>query len=220
MSYSSCLITFGLFMKFNGSIVVGDKSAHEATFHIPQLFYFSLFCLVFSWPVFLFELYGFLRCAISHKKKVVSIAILMAIIVFSNTLVHPYLLADNRHYTFYVWNRLYGPKIYFRYFMIPIYMWALYVMVKYLYNKHDISFLIMYIPCLAAVLVTQKLVDVRYFLIPYIIFKLKMEYTSNISLFLIAELITNLMMNIFVFYRFFYRPIPWADYEELQRLIW
>ncbi|GLV39293.1 ALG10 alpha-12-glucosyltransferase [Carabus blaptoides fortunei] len=49
-SYTIVILAFLLFIYVNGSIVVGDKSAHEATIHVPQLFYFSLFCAFFTLP--------------------------------------------------------------------------------------------------------------------------------------------------------------------------
>lgn len=35
--YLVVLVGFGLFVLWNGSIVVGDKQAHEASLHIPQV---------------------------------------------------------------------------------------------------------------------------------------------------------------------------------------
>lgn len=37
MGYVSVIGVFMLFVFFNGSIVVGDKSAHEAALHLPQV---------------------------------------------------------------------------------------------------------------------------------------------------------------------------------------
>lgn len=38
-----------------------------------------------------------------------------------STIVHPYLLADNRHYGFYVWGRLLGPRPWLRVALAPVY---------------------------------------------------------------------------------------------------
>jgi hypothetical protein len=35
--YLAVLMSFLIFLKWNGSIVVGDKSAHEASIHLPQV---------------------------------------------------------------------------------------------------------------------------------------------------------------------------------------
>lgn len=92
------ILGFITFLIINGSIVVGDKSAHEASIHVPQLFYFSIFVLVFGcslWIPLLFKSYKIFK----HPKCLLGIfalACAAAVIVKYNTLVHPYLLADNR----------------------------------------------------------------------------------------------------------------------------
>lgn len=47
-SYLALVVAFIVFVKINGSIVLGDKSNHEASIHIPQMFYFILFTFGFA----------------------------------------------------------------------------------------------------------------------------------------------------------------------------
>lgn len=42
-------------------------------------------------------------------------------ICFSYSYEHPYLLADNRHYTFYIWKNIYRRNEQMKYFLTPIY---------------------------------------------------------------------------------------------------
>ncbi|KAJ8986259.1 hypothetical protein NQ317_009968 [Molorchus minor] len=134
-SYFSVFIALAVFIYDNGSIVVGDKTAHEAVIHIPQLFYFSIFCMIFAWPYFVCEVKSFIVFAIRHKLVIIASVVLGLVIVHFNTLVHPYLLADNRHYFFYIWNRFYGKYQFVRYVMVPVYIFAWYAIIKMIYNK-------------------------------------------------------------------------------------
>lgn len=42
-------ILFGLFLLWNQGIVIGDKMNHVVALHVPQLYYFSVFTVFFSW---------------------------------------------------------------------------------------------------------------------------------------------------------------------------
>ena len=42
-------VLFGLFLIWNKGIVIGDKSNHVAAFHVPQIYYFAVFLVFFSW---------------------------------------------------------------------------------------------------------------------------------------------------------------------------
>jgi alpha-1,2-glucosyltransferase len=45
--YVVLAVVFGVFVISNGGIVLGDKSHHVASLHLPQIFYFcgSVYCL-------------------------------------------------------------------------------------------------------------------------------------------------------------------------------
>merc|ERR1712037_344948 len=46
-------------------------------------------------------------------------------LVVKFTLVHPYILADNRHYTFYVWRKFLAKSLAHRIALVPIYAFSL-----------------------------------------------------------------------------------------------
>lgn len=219
-AYATILLTFVIFVILNGSIVVGDKNAHEVAVHIPQLFYYSLFCFIFTWPHFVGEVINFTVFAKRHKLLILGSILLGMFLVYANTLVHPYLLADNRHYFFYMWNRFYGKYTLFRYFMVPVYVFSWYVILKMLYDKNDVSFLILYLPCIFLVLCSQKLVDIRYYFIPYIIFRLRIKNNTSTVFNVILEFVTFCVINAISFNLFFTKSIMWHDYMIPQRLIW
>lgn len=219
-SYIFVISTFSVFLVINGSIVVGDKSAHEAGIHIPHLFYFSLFCLFFAWPHFVCEVSNFIAYVKNHKMYMLTIFILCLIAVHFNTIVHPYLLADNRHYTFYIWNRFYGRYPSFRYTIVPIYIFSWFVICKAFIIQKDIFTLLIYLTAVICLLVPQKLIDVRYYFVPCIIFRLNLKNNSYTVFNLTLEFVAYIILNMLTFKLFFTKEIFWSDYDQPQRLIW
>lgn len=126
-------INFGLFFVYllwNRSITLGDKSNHSFSIHGVQFFYMTLFLLGFSVPIWCSR--NFLRayksrCQSRPIKTFFEIIGIMLVIRYF-TKVHPFLLADNRHYTFYLFKRLIGnPRKLIKYWTIaPVYHFATY----------------------------------------------------------------------------------------------
>ncbi|XP_055856815.1 putative Dol-P-Glc:Glc(2)Man(9)GlcNAc(2)-PP-Dol alpha-1,2-glucosyltransferase [Episyrphus balteatus] len=215
--YIVVVVVFIGFVIANGSIVVGDKSAHEATVHIPQLFYFAVFTLIFGAPVLIENSRQILLTLKRSWKLCAASAILFAIIVGFNTMAHPYLLADNRHYTFYIWNRFYGKYEWFKFIVIPVYVVGLNVIRSSTAHLSSGFQLMFWIACFTA-LCGQRLLEIRYFLIPFMILRLNLRIWKR--KYIVFELIWNLMINCFMFVIFFKKEIYWSNYNEPQRLIW
>ncbi|PTB66776.1 glycosyltransferase family 59 protein [Trichoderma citrinoviride] len=162
--YVFVLGAFGGFVGWNGGVVLGDKSNHVATIHIPQMLYIWAFFGFFSLPLFLpYAILGIdvvrslfvpqrngatkapdktsattssntaPQRGISLPLKIfstiftnhllwpiylVSTFILSAVIVRFNTIIHPFTLADNRHYMFYVFRYTIRRAPWIRYFLI------------------------------------------------------------------------------------------------------
>lgn len=140
----------------------------------------------------------------------------MAVVIRYNTIVHPYLLADNRHYTFYVWNRLYGKHMLVRYLLIPVYIFGVFVICKSL--NGSIGSKIFFVISTVLTICLQSLLEVRYFLIPFLILRLQSRNVSRKCS--VLEILINLIINYVTFMIFFTREIKWTDFEEAQRLIW
>ena len=215
--YIVVVLSFGFFVITNGSLVLGDKSAHVAVFHLPQMAYFTLFFLFFSLPYAPKQFKPFLRLCKHYPWLTASIFIAGIVTVHYNTLVHPYMLADNRHYTFYIWNKLYGKYSLFKYLMVPVYMFGAYMIALFL-NGQSFPFQALYLMCVGAVVVPQKLIEPRYFILPFIIGR-----TQSISLSwfqLLIELVYNLLINAIVIYIFISKSFSWDDLSEPQRIMW
>ncbi|KAL8741985.1 MAG: hypothetical protein Q9184_008317, partial [Pyrenodesmia sp. 2 TL-2023] len=118
-----------------------DKENHVASIHLAQMLYIWPYIMFFSFPL----LYPYILQAFIPQKYIPSairsgstrhllprlvvaipVMIAMLLIVHFNTIVHPFTLADNRHYTFYVFRLLLRhPST--KYLAVPIYFicaWA------------------------------------------------------------------------------------------------
>jgi alpha-1,2-glucosyltransferase len=123
---------------------LGHKEFHSAGIHLPQMLYIWPYFAFFSWPLLLILLFNlitpsaylpkFLDSGLADKQKFPRILPMIIIIAFMllavhfNTIVHPFTLADNRHYVFYIFRILlrYHPAV--KYAVTPIYFicaWAI-----------------------------------------------------------------------------------------------
>lgn len=103
----------------------GHKEFHTAGIHLAQMLYIWPYFFFFSWPILVIPVmnillpkkflpkylnYGFpetQRRLPSLLSALIVVPAMLAIVHF-NTIVHPFTLADNRHYVFYVFRLLLG----------------------------------------------------------------------------------------------------------------
>lgn len=228
----------------NGDIVVGDRSAHIPRFHPMQLCYFVAFVVAFSSPYFLSQIFFDVQTfkSVSKHSKIISIlyeilnnipklAFLILLIVTSglvyvNTIAHPYLLADNRHYTFYAWRLLFGPgkPTFLRYLPVPIYAYGLYFVDMKL-TQTSITYKLAYWVVTPLVICAQFLLEPRYFVVPYLMYRLHSyknnSYPYNLKA-AIAEFITYQLCNFIILWVFLYRPFisTMDNTGRLDRFTW
>lgn len=166
-------------------------------------------------PIALRNSLNTLKSLIKHSIFTILIFIIFAIIINLNTVIHPYLLADNRHYTFYFWNRLLSKEP-IRYCFAMIYLFGL----KSIFDNMGsgkLFFNLIYFVSTFGALAFQMMIEVRYFLIPYVILKMKLNYTEKI---LIVELFIYIIINALTINIFAIKDIYWKDFDYVQRLIW
>ncbi|KAK0761384.1 hypothetical protein N5P37_006334 [Trichoderma harzianum] len=160
--YVTVLAAFAGFVAWNGGVVLGDKSNHVATIHLPQMLYIWAFFGFFSLPLFVpyvvlgvDVLRSFFRSGSTSPKPstetsdtssnstsqpapslplkfisaifnnrllwplyLIATFIVSTLIVRFNTIIHPFTLADNRHYMFYVFRYTIRRAPWIRYFLI------------------------------------------------------------------------------------------------------
>ncbi|XP_032077285.1 dol-P-Glc:Glc(2)Man(9)GlcNAc(2)-PP-Dol alpha-1,2-glucosyltransferase-like [Thamnophis elegans] len=217
--YLTVVVIFVTFIVLNGGIVLGDRSSHEACLHFPQLFYFFSFSLFFSFPLIVTpgKFISFLHSVRIYFLRYSVLTIVSLFLVWKFTYVHKYLLADNRHYTFYVWRKIFQRHELVKYILVPVYIFAGWSFTDALKSK-SVFWNLLYFVCLFAVTVPQKLLEFRYFILPYIIYRLNVPMPSLLKLFL--ELIIYSLVNAITFYFFLNKPFHWPNNEEIQRFMW
>ncbi|KZW00614.1 glucosyltransferase [Exidia glandulosa HHB12029] len=179
--YAAVLGGFAAFVVWNGGIVLGDKSNHIPTLHVPQFYYFLGFSAIFGWPVLISGKGGPVQLARdiigrmfgTKQRLVVSVALsaFIATTVHFFTIHHPFLLADNRHYTFYVWRRVFMLHPAVPYLLSPFYLacgWAWFLRMSY--DRTLLQVLLLPLAALPTLLPTP-LLEPRYFIIPYVLLR-------------------------------------------------
>ncbi|XP_059614401.1 putative Dol-P-Glc:Glc(2)Man(9)GlcNAc(2)-PP-Dol alpha-1,2-glucosyltransferase [Phlebotomus argentipes] len=215
--YLFVMVAFVVFVWINGSIVVGDKSAHEATLHLPQIGYFAVFVTFFASGILLMNLQNVLRNVLKRWHVTLLLGLFFLLAVKYNTVVHPYLLADNRHYTFYLWNRFYAKHL-ARYLAISVYVFGVTSILELLEGQ-SAGYKLIYFACTIVSIALQSMIEVRYFLIPFLILRLSHAKPMKFSSILL-EFAFNIAINIITFYIFFTKTFYWSDYAEPQRIMW
>lgn len=206
------LISLGSFISFlliNNGIVLGDKEAHTAVFNPAQLLYFSLFTCAMAFPSFLFNLREFLTSLWRYKIQLLVIIIFSMGTILKFPVVHPYNLADNRHFVFYAWRLMWK----YRLILTPAYAISLFGVV-FLLPKSFLWQLVFWIS-VAVTVVPQKLFEFRYFMVPYtfiLLFSPKMSH--------LPQQIWHLLITIGWLCIFQSKEIYWESEEEVQRIIW
>lgn len=187
VTYSPSPLAFGTFLIWNGSIVLGDKSNHQAGLHAMQLPYLALFISFFAWP-YLFALgggiFGPARCAVqavSSRSRFIALAAIVVcttVAVRWGTVFHPFLLADNRHYAFYFRRRLLAFPL-TRYVLVPFYALSMLIWGSALARTRSLPWILGLVGCSALVLVPSPLLEPRYFVVPYLILRLNLPVQIN-----------------------------------------
>ncbi|KAI0706067.1 glucosyltransferase [Cytidiella melzeri] len=181
LPYAVVLAAFGAFVVWNGGIVLGDKSNHIASLHVPQLYYFVGFATLMGWPALLGDKDGILSLARGVYRKMFGsrrnavltcvVSALMAGSIHKFTIHHPFLLADNRHYTFYVWRRVFMLHPLIPYLLIPGYIacaWLWYLRI----GRDQTLLQNLLLPLFVTpMLLPTPLLEPRYFLVPYILLR-------------------------------------------------
>ncbi|KAH6568365.1 hypothetical protein BASA60_008668 [Batrachochytrium salamandrivorans] len=252
------VLSFIAFVIHNGGIVLGDKSNHMAGVHIPQLYYFFAFSTFFG--CFPINVLGAVmvpskRNSQIHTERLTPPPFLISIeqCIFSVpsllgfwlvlpvamyetirhfTIEHPFILADNRHYTFYLWKNVFRRYASARYALIPGYMFCIWAITRQLSKKRSVLWVVAYVGSVAATLIPSPLLEFRYFVIPYMLLRLHLSMECGSAsgdsdgdkrrsshrggwiAHLLLECVLFVAVNVFVFYMFLERPFLWPAPTE------
>ncbi|KAE9297150.1 hypothetical protein PF008_g23819 [Phytophthora fragariae] len=213
------------FLLTNGGIVVGDKSNHEVTFHGAQVLYFivvaaSGFGLSLIAPVQLRRFAGSVRRNLISFRGLVFIIFVVAAtvgIIYRFSPVHKFMLADNRHYTFYVWRKFFLKHELAKFLPTPAYLLFGWRCWDDLGRRRSPLWKLVYALAVYLVLIPSPLVEPRYYCVPFILLHLN---TSNQSAFHQWVVVAAYMaVNALTLYIFLYRPYEWVD-GSTARFMW
>ena len=221
--YALPLMAFIVFMIWNdGSIVLGDKSHHQMTLHVAQIAYYIIITALVHFPLLPLSTDSWQGMS-KWIKELGALPICLMVTILGYlldrfTLSHPFLLADNRHYTFYIWQRIFQRVPRTNLILMPFYMlssWWVLSGVKHT-NGSSLYVLILLI-AVSLVLLPAHLLEPRYFTIPVIFTLLELPPLSNLSL--ILTMIAFVAVNAATIYVFLWRPFVWGD-GSIARFMW
>ncbi|XP_003384944.1 PREDICTED: dol-P-Glc:Glc(2)Man(9)GlcNAc(2)-PP-Dol alpha-1,2-glucosyltransferase-like [Amphimedon queenslandica] len=221
-SYVLLGIGFMIFIIINNGVVLGDRSHHIVSTHVPQVMYFSCFVCFFSFWNILFRWKLFLKSFFNHFFRYLFLYVLLTAIglmaAHYYTYEHPYLLADNRHYTFYIWKNIYRRDEEIKYFLTPMYSVCMIIIMTLLREQQSFWWMLLYSGVCIVTLVPQSLFEFRYFIIPYLMFKVHVRPSSLAAILL--EVCLYGAINTLTLLIFINKPFQWEGSSQLQRFMW
>jgi alpha-1,2-glucosyltransferase len=206
--------------------ITGDKENHVATIHISQMLYIWPLMSFFSLPLVIPVGFSFLQSlrkllALPLFPKLfwkylrvatyVGLAFSATLVVIRfNTIIHPFTLADNRHYMFYIFRYTILRHPLVRYFLAPVYLGCAYLTYLTLCVPEQptpvslktkptskpspvqiasrteeqgpkTSFILILLLTTTLSLITAPLVEPRYFIIPWVIWRLNVPSLPTIE---------------------------------------
>lgn len=232
--FALILALFAVFIKVNGGITLGDSENHVITIHLAQVLYCSLFITSLTWPIWLStnHLKNYLKWTVTGNqfKNLIGTMVsfyLIKYVIDHYSIAHPFLLADNRHITFYLWKRLFSIKNSF-YLMVPVYHFSIWTIITTLLNSKVLSpvtvFVYLAVSCLG--LIPSPLFEPRYYIIPLVIFRIFTCPTDKKLLGFtvqrhLLEFIWQMSINFILMALFLLREFEWpSEPGKIQRIIW
>ncbi|KAI9019058.1 alpha-2-glucosyltransferase Alg10 [Hyaloraphidium curvatum] len=199
----------------------GDKSNHVAGLHVPQVLYFSAFAAFYMLPLLPLERLpgSILGMTWGRARSLIFAMVAQLQAVRRFTLEHPFLLADNRHYTFYIWKNIFRRHPLAKYLVIPGYTASFCLLWWLISPAVTTVWLLGYLAATAITLVPSPLLEFRYFIIPYILLRLHVPRPSRQRL--VIEGAVYAIVNALTLWIFLTRTFTWpSDPGEAQRFMW
>ncbi|ODV66454.1 hypothetical protein HYPBUDRAFT_110443 [Hyphopichia burtonii NRRL Y-1933] len=227
LPYFANIVLFAIFIKKNGGVAFGDKDNHTIGLHLVQVFYCFTFIIGLSLPLWL---------SVNHLKKYARFTVLgnyglnlvitvisftlIKYIIDNYTIVHPFLLADNRHYTFYIYRKVLKHPMSFI-VTVPLYHFSLWSIVEILNSSGLLNpmNIITFVAGTILTIIPSPLFEPRYYIVPFIFFRIFSKPQQDSSQ--LFEFYWNMLINSILFFVFFSYEFKWASEGDLiQRIIW
>ncbi|OBA24431.1 hypothetical protein METBIDRAFT_77224 [Metschnikowia bicuspidata var. bicuspidata NRRL YB-4993] len=228
-------LLFGAFLKINGGITFGDKDNHQMSIHLVQVFYCFSFMAFFTSPIWFgaSTLRNYLRFAFAGNKSLNTIATMLSCVAIRHiiqhyTIVHPFLLADNRHYTFYIYRKVLSKPL-ADVLLVPVYHFSIWVVSHMLVRTSRRSplsisplLVIGFFGSLALTLIPSPLFEPRYYIVPLVLFRvfIRPEHAATENQRYMCEFLWYTLINMVFFIIFFSYEFAWLSEPGIQRIIW
>lgn len=214
--YALIGVMFLIFVYVNDGIVLGDRSNHQVTLNMPQFMYFTLFTGLCCLPHLISQFSQLISFIKSHKALTVSILFVYSLIVRFNTVAHYYNLSDPHHFTHYFITAVfYNP--YFAISLVPLYTICTVFIIHNLFRSLDKWTASIFLFVVAMNLIFQLLLEMRYFIVPFILFRLVVQ-TRKWSV-LAAEFCLFFTVNVVTISLYILRPRLFPDDEKDFQLL-
>ena len=135
--------------------------------------------------------------------------------------VHPFMLADNRHYVFYIWRYLYRSHWAMPMILVPLYLTQGWLIWQMLMEQGDNRFfeVLLWGLATALALIPSPLLECRYFILPFVFLRLHLATQSERAL--SRETILYLFMNLVTCGVFLGHSFEWPHQAgEVMRFMW
>jgi alpha-1,2-glucosyltransferase len=219
------LLLLGAFVHFvfrNGGVVLGDKSNHQPSIHGAQMLYLTLYA---SAPYALEQLTVGLPRSLAAAGRSCRARPVCALFAFALvfllahlTRCHPFLLADNRHVTFYAWRYLLGRHWAVRYALAPVYLLLGHILYPAVWTEQGALLSVGLLLCAALVLVPSPLIEPRYLTLPALMLRLHAPPFAGARAWAPPLLLFG-TVNAAMLALFLCRPYTWGDGSE-ARFMW
>ncbi|XP_077489309.1 dol-P-Glc:Glc(2)Man(9)GlcNAc(2)-PP-Dol alpha-1,2-glucosyltransferase-like [Amblyomma americanum] len=212
-------LCFVAFLFYNDGIVVGDRKHHQMCFHPPQMGYFLLFTLLHAAPHMLRpSVVADFANSVARRPLLYAVLGLASVLAVQNhTHLHRYTLLDNRHLTFHVWTHVLGKGPLVRFCLVPAYVYAGYALLHRLGHTR-LLWRVLFIACTFAATSFHQMLEFRYFIVPYVFFRLHVKNETYREL--ILELILNATVYCVMLYAFLARTVVWNIDGSAQSFFW
>lgn len=222
LTFLLAIVLFAVFLVWNGGIVLGDRSNHIAGLHFPQLFYYTSFLSFFAapWTLSKAAISSLFQCSLKRLFTGIGSCLVTLYLIHKYTFEHPFLLSDNRHYTFYIWKNIYRRHRIVRYLLAPAYVASGYLNIQAFAQNTSFLLTLGYIFAVVLSLVPSPLLELRYYIIPFTFYMIHIPPPSNtIRTFLALGL--YLSIHVVTVYLLLKKPFTWPNEpDQLQRFLW
>ena len=218
------LATFAAFLVVNGGVVVGDRTNHAPAFHLAQLLYLTVVVAAphALWRAIPAALPQAVRDAFAALRSATPVAIFASVgataLAAATTRSHPFLLADNRHVTFYVWRLVLGRHPVVPFLLAPVYALLGSLVYPSVWRAQGPLISLGLGVCSALVLVPSPLIELRYYTLPAMLLWLHAPPLRGAREWL-PPLVAFALVNAAMLGIFLFRPYTWGD-GTTARFMW